>query len=93
MSGSLSTFRDAGIPEVSRRVCGFGRRLEVRNRPLARLLFDESPALPLKAALGGIENHELASLLELGVSHRHILAFVVIVQVFGGRFVGIDPFR
>ena len=56
-----------------------------------RSVFDKPPALLLNATLRGIENEELASLLELGVSQDEILAHVVVVDVLGRWFVGMDP--
>ena len=56
-----------------------------------RSVFDKTPALLLDATLRGIENEQLASLLELRVSKDEILAHVVVVDVLGRWFVGMDP--
>ena len=61
------------------------------NLPFKSVL-DEPPTLLLNAALGSIKNQQLASLLELGVATDKILALVVVIDVLGGWFVGMDPF-
>jgi len=55
------------------------------------LLIHQSPALLLHTALRGIEHHELAALLQLGVANDEVLTLVVVGDVFGGGFVGMHP--
>jgi hypothetical protein len=56
-----------------------------------RLLLYEPPALFLHATLRGVEDQELTALLELGIPQHEVLTLIVIVNVFGGGFVGVDP--
>jgi len=56
-------------------------------------LFDKPPAFSLEAALCGIHDKELAALLEFRVAEGVILALIVVVRVFTGRLIGMNPFR
>src|SRR5688572_18531170 len=58
---------------------------------LAWSLFHEPPAFLLYTTLRRVQNHELAALLELGIAKDQILTLVVVVDVFGGRLVGMHP--
>ena len=84
-----STIRKQGVNFFS----GMNERGRTAGKPfsLAWSLLHEPPAFLLYTTLRGVQNHELAALLKLGIAKDHILALVVVVDVFGGRLVGMHP--
>ena len=58
---------------------------------IKELLLHKPPALFLHATFRGIQHHQLAALLQFGVTKDHGLAFVVIGEIFGRGFIGMDP--
>lgn len=56
-------------------------------------LFHKPPTFFLQTAFSGIEDDQLTALLEFGIAQHEVLAHVVVVDVFGRRFIGVDPVR
>lgn len=84
-----STIRKQGVNFFS----GMNERGRTAGKPfsLAWSLLHEPPAFLLYTTLRRVQNHKLAALLELGIAKDQILTLVVVVDVFGGRLVGMHP--
>ena len=84
-----STIRKQGVNFFS----GMNERGMTAGKPfsLAWSLLHEPPTFLLYTTLCRVQYHKLAALLELGIAKDQVLALVVVIDVFGGRLVGMHP--